>query len=85
MALNCKQGDLAIVIRSNKGFIGKIVKCLSLARCNPLTGEAGWFTEPKLGGYHCIVDSALRPIRDSNETDEILRIVGKPIKNKVKA
>lgn len=46
MTLNCKQGDLAIVVKSLAGNEGKIVKCLASAmvdRVPTIEGETIWF------------------------------------------
>lgn len=105
--LNCKQGDLAIVVKSTMGNEGKIVRCLKLL-------EGGDAVETSIGGkvifsdkdvnvgVSWIVDNfvaaastelfglvsikaapdiALRPIRDTDGQDEMLRIAGLP-KNK---
>lgn len=81
--MNCKPGDLAIVIRSSRGVsVGKVVQCI-----RPLIGYVfqnlgsadAWLTEPMLkGGPYdqetpC-PDAWLRPIRDPGDdaTDETL-------------
>lgn len=88
--MNCKQGDLAIVVRSVAGNAGKIVRCekfvpnLKLVGRDGRTGSGpGWAIDPPLPGWsgrltYRAFDSALRPIRDSDGEDEILRIAGKP-------
>ena len=74
--MNCKPGELAIIIRANgeesKKYIGRIVKCL-VAHDNywwEVEGDIGWF----IGVY----DGNLKPLRDSDGTDEMLVITGKP-------
>ncbi|MBQ1761924.1 MAG: hypothetical protein IIZ92_03370 [Aquincola sp.] len=92
MALNCKQGDLAVVVRSSEGVnLGKIVRCIKQhPTYRTLTDFCGdfyeghiWLIDPPLpgaGGF--ITDAApdawLRPIRDNDGTDEMLRIAGLP-------
>ena len=80
MKLNCRPGDLAVIVRSkrNSQYIGKIVRCV---RFVPWPGvEATWEFEPKFDKFWCILDSCLKPIRDKPGQDEILRIVGLPEK-----
>jgi len=85
--MNCKQGDLAIVVRSKAGNEGKICTCLKLHPpgydgmnlfCGPI-----WETDIKLNTVwnddgstapvgRCIPDENLRPIRDNPGQDETL-------------
>ena len=88
--MNCKQGDLAIIVRSNSGHEGKILRCVKFLpqhhwRSPDLSTffEDGWETDTHLkswaGDVHCnYPDSQLRPIRDQDGEDEMLRIAGKP-------
>lgn len=39
--MNCKQGDLAIVVRSHAGNEGKIVRCLELLHTNQVVDTNG--------------------------------------------
>jgi hypothetical protein len=87
--VNCKPGDLAVVVRprleENRG---------ALVRCISLDAEGDWLVEPLqrirrgatddgevFGLYgdsvYC-ADSQLRPIRDSDGTDETLTWASKP-------
>lgn len=75
--MNCKQGDLAVVVRLRGGSyrgiqLGSIVECLSPAR-SP-RGEPSWVIVRNGGlfGDLCIVDSALRPLRGNPGQDETL-------------
>ena len=94
MKLNCKPGDLAIVVRSKAGNEGKIVRCLKFVG-KPPWGSADrfhsdcWRVEGSLAAIYegtgkeapfdgHISDSRLRPIRDGDGEDEILRIAGLP-------
>lgn len=87
--MNCKRGDLAVLIRSNSGNEGRIVRCVVLEKTSfstePLNARGitmAWrVDEPfhSLGGICThIPDDYLRPIRDNDGEDEILRIAGKP-------
>jgi hypothetical protein len=79
--MNCKQGDIAIVVRIKPidppSILGRIVHCVKAAR-HPLTGEHGWEIEPELMDHHHILDSALRPIRNEPGEDESLTWAGRP-------
>jgi hypothetical protein len=79
MKLNCRQGDLAVIVRSkrNPRYIGKIVRCVSLV-LRPGC-EAAWEYEPKFDIFWGIRDSCLRPIRDNPGGDETL--MWKPVPN----
>ncbi len=90
MTLRCRPGDLAVIVRSYAGNDGVTVTCLRLipnwTRQSPFGGlhtGPGWVTDRWLrkhnGMYGNIVaDDCLRPIRDSDGPDEMLRIAGKP-------
>lgn len=103
--MNCKKGDLAVIVRSMAGNEGRIVQCLRIAtdaelsEANIYTGlpHPFWVTDKQLpcafsfGGHssgvsHAFIpDAWLRPIRDSDGTDEMLRIAGLPKRDEVKA
>lgn len=89
--MNCKQGDLAIIVRSEAGNEGKIVRCLKLLPNNHWicckTGihsfADGWEIDQQVrlftgGTTNRVPDYRLRPIRDQDGEDEMLRIAGKP-------
>lgn len=88
--LRCRPGDLAVVVKSWAGNEGRIVRCLELVGCRiwitPDRGEsvvAAWRTDTLLrdvdGDFdNEIADDQLRPIRDSDGQDEMLRIAGLP-------
>lgn len=81
--MNCKPGDLAIVIRSVAGNEGKIVRCVrSTVYRAGLGFGLRWWTEPVLfgpfGEPQAPLDACLRPIRGSGGTDETLTWAGKP-------
>lgn len=84
--MNCKQGDLAIIVKSYAGNEGKIVRCLRyVGKVEGWIGRDRWETDTQIIGEfgsvtNTVNDSYLRPIRDSDKEDEMLRIVGKPEK-----
>lgn len=82
--MNCKQGDLAIIVRARNcpESLGAIVRCVRFCP-HPLDGSPGWEIEPPFKTFRCARDSALRPLRDRPGEDEMLRIAGKPRKETV--
>jgi len=87
--MNCKKGDLAIVVRSKYGNEGRIVQCLRLATKEDFDAyEVGYNSEPtwlldipincSFSTAPLIKDIKLRPIRDNDGQDEMLRIAGLP-------
>jgi hypothetical protein len=42
MTLNCKQGDMAIVVRSRAGNAGKVVTCLEFIGEGPEFEDGNW-------------------------------------------
>lgn len=84
--MNCKPGDIAIVVRCSKApqNIGRIVRCLSL---RPGPWPPSWRIDPPLDVSSefdpwSIVDSALRPINDPGDdaVDEVLQLLPVPHK-----
>ena len=85
MKLNCKPGDLAMVVRVThkeaEWILGRVVRCV---RLEVLGGRAGWMLEEGVTHpetvfeWHWIADDCLRPIRDQDGEDEMLRIAGLP-------
>ena len=76
--MNCKPGDLAIIVSCmNDGgekYIGNIVTCLKLN-----TGSIAWWeVQGNIGHFVGVADANLKPLRDSEGTDEMLLITGKP-------
>jgi hypothetical protein len=90
MKLNCKQGDLAVIVRSTNGNEGKVLTCLRLATFSEVSAQGFtgwgwpvWVTDaqiPCVWGYmtELYPDDRLRPLRDSDGQDEMLRLVGLP-------
>ena len=90
--MNCKQGDLAVIVRSTCGNEGVIVQCLELVTDHvlwhgktPVKHATCWRVDrtlphhfPGLIPTDVVPDDQLRPIRDSDCQDEILRLVGLP-------
>ena len=89
--LNCKQGDLAVIVRSMAGNEGKIVRCLRLV-FDPSHYFDGprWLIDREVphstrGTVRTIADCALRPLRDNEGEDETLQLVGRPVDSLVGA
>jgi len=92
--MNCKPGDL-VVIASTAGRTGvqrRIVEALlgmpvRVVTPYSLEGEPAWKIEreinvligPVPAAIVGIADAVLRPLRDRDGEDEMLRIVGKPV------
>lgn len=81
--LRCRPGDLAVIVRSPgaPALIGRIVRivapCPVHARC--------WDTDPPVfvpwdtSMPASAPDEVLRPLRDGDGDDEVLRLVGLPV------
>ena len=90
--MNCKPGDLAIIVKSHAGNEGKIVRCIKYIGKQywelpngQITLSHTWETDSLTKGYEGglsprIQDELLRPIRDNDGEDEMLRIAGLPQK-----
>lgn len=95
--MNCKQGDLAVIVRSYAGNEGKIVRCLRLLKGAVQRAPDGslhcgdaWEVDCLLKGCRgkygrIIMDEQMRPIRDNDGEDEMLRIAGLPRKENADA
>lgn len=85
--MNCKPGDLAVVIRSHAGHEGKIVRCIRfLGKVHLWNGSDRWETDIELpnrfGNVTCTMrDAYLRPIRNPGDdaVDETLQRLPAPI------
>jgi hypothetical protein len=80
--MNCKPGDLAVVIHTNPAWtkhIGRLVRVLEPSKCLP---AGHWLTDIEEPGYQSVHfwDGWLRPIRDNDQEDETLTWAGKPEK-----
>ena len=85
--MNCKQGDLAIVVFSICGNEGKIVRCLQRYDGPWREGhnKPGWLTDTLIKrqdgtAHHAALDKYLRPIRDQDGQDETLTWLDVPSK-----
>lgn len=76
--MNVQQGDLAIIVESKAGNVGKIVSVIRfVGEVKNWAGKDRWEIDRKLvgdlGNYtNTVRDSSLRPIRDQPGTDETL-------------
>ena len=83
--MNCKPGDLAIIVRSIAGNEGKIVRLLRLhtGSSNYFFGGPRWVIDAPVTdcwGFpiNSLADACLRPIRDQEGDDETFSWAGKP-------
>lgn len=93
--MRCKQGDLAIIVKSYAGNEGKIVRCVKFIGDRSKVYPDGltriekncWEIDTHLNTINKgslsveVGDNRLRPIRDSDKQDEMLSII--KIKEKV--
>lgn len=89
--MNCKQGDIALIVRSNSGNEGRVLTCLRLASFAEVRAESlylwrgpVWVTDAVLscndgGTTRLYPDERLKPLRDSDGEDEMLRLAGLPV------
>ena len=86
--MNCKQGDLAVIVRSVAGNEGKIVRCVRFignevaSMGDGISIYAMWHVEPPINDWRgfaksVCADAFMRPLRDSDGEDEVLRLVGR--------
>ena len=92
--MNCKQGDIAIIVKSHSGNEGKIVRCLRLIGNKDWRRPDGqiasmltWETDVSLSTrsgrrINAVPDEVLRPICDPGEdaTDETFTWLSLPQK-----
>lgn len=92
--MNCKQGDLAIIVRSYQGNEGRIVRCLRFVPDFRWEkgGEPTWQIDVALNTVHSdaryfVADCQLRPIRDPGDDakDETLNWLPAPMRDEVPA
>lgn len=106
MKLNCKQGDLAVIVNPIESVnAGVIVEVIRPAFAGDPMGNGKGSFQPSVPGPYWIIrsigrpllvrmiktgavlmteetpcpDSRLRPLRDSDGEDEVLRLVGRPV------
>lgn len=83
--MNCKPGDLAIVIKSKQNNLGKIVRCIEylpefMWKDLP---DGAWVVDGNITSIdptslNRVPDSWLKPLRDNDEEDETITWAGKP-------
>lgn len=91
--MNCKQGDLAVIVHSNAGNEGKFVTCVRLASDEEVaragysvrSGEPCWILDAELkltnnSKEKIGIDKWMRPIRDNDGEDETLQWAPVPTK-----
>lgn len=90
----CKVGDIAVITNAdNKNNIGKFVTCEKYLGHIPVQGKYGsrvreaWHVSGNAttwngAGFLAVPDEWLKPIRDNDGEDEMLRIAGKPAEKK---
>ena len=81
--MNCKPGDLAIIVSSKAGNEGRIVRCLEfIGEVRGLEGRDRWRIDQAIKSEYTATftanDSQLRPIRDQPGDDETLSWASKP-------
>lgn len=84
--LNCKPDDLAVIVRTaprNAHLIGRIARVTSLDPMSSTADPSWFYEEPVLIGggkipIRSLEDDCLRPLRDSDGTDETIVAAGKP-------
>jgi hypothetical protein len=91
--MNCKPGDLAVIVRTDipgqEALVGSLVQCISVdPSSSQLYGGPEWNYEAVSPGIpdpkeHTISDDCLRPIRDPGEDakDETLLWLPVPMKD----
>lgn len=84
--MNCKPGDLAVIVKSSAGNEGAIVKIVEfVGKVQGWGGYDRWRIDRKLKGDRGnLTDTArdwnLRPIRDNDGEDETLQWAPVPVK-----
>ena len=82
--MNCKPGDLAIVVKGlspdEKRAVGHI--CTIVRReDHPVTDAPGWLIDPviRANGFDCVLDAWLRPIRDNPGNEQFVTEASKSL------
>ena len=93
--MNCKPGDLAVIVKSSYGNAGKVVRCIRLHDSKERDLDGARFVQPcewprwvidrpvtaaDGSPLFTVADFRLRPIRDNDGEDETLAWAGKPEK-----
>ena len=90
MQLNCRPGDLAVIVRTEyrPQLLGRVATCVRLHNSykmdadgllfiNPTPGPR-WVVEGSIVDLKTIADRNLKPIRHDGGEDEMPRIAGRP-------
>lgn len=80
--MNCKQGDLAVIVRALPGaerHIGKVIECREMFTSH------SWLVPASFAPHIAVLDAHLRPIRDNPGDDETLTWASKPEAERVPA
>lgn len=93
MKLNCKPGDLAVMVKSNAGNEGRVVRCIQFVGKVPgWVGDERWEIDQVLPGFrggktNTAQDSMLFPLRDPGDDarDETLEWLPVPSREEVSA
>lgn len=88
--MNCKPGDLAVVVRSYRGYEGRIVRCVRLVGIIDwvkVGSQPTWLVDPPFpvsDAPHLIADCQLRPINNpgADAQDESLSWLPVPSREK---
>lgn len=82
--MRCKVGDLAVYVGWATEHLGRLVTCVAYAGLYA-DGKHVWIIDPPLINDYGIdpstaYDTSLQPIRDNDQQDEMLRLLGSPQK-----
>jgi hypothetical protein len=82
--VNCKPGDLVILLSAANAAMKKYVGTIRTVKCACMVHKNSWDLEPPVIGQNGLEaswsDDTMRPIRDQDGTDEMIRIAGLPHK-----
>lgn len=83
--MNCKEGDLAIIVSSEAGNEGKIVRCIRfIGKVHGWDGSDRWKIDQELVGVFggrtmTCRDSRMRPLRNPGEDAKDETLLWKPV------
>lgn len=88
--MNCKPGDLAVVVKTHCEAMDLLGKVILVGAAEPAMALPHWravppVIDPKDGKEWVFADMQLRPIRDQDGEDETLQWAGLPHKQGVSA
>lgn len=84
--MNCKPGDLAIIVQSKAGNEGKVVRIVKfVGQIHGWAGNDRWEIDQEIpswpdGSSNTAQDKNLRPLRDDEGDDETLQWAPVPVK-----